>query len=282
MMSGMTNIGRMTIKIAMDINYDKLKFNKTQSNVTAFTVLRGDINPEDPYSSFNICNYTGDNSEHISNCRHILCNAFGDKPMQVFTPKQTHSSNVVIIDNEFLSKSKDAQIIELNEIDAIITKIPNIIIGVNTADCVPIILSDTKAKIIAVVHSGWRGTIEKIASRTFFKMLTMGATAETTQVIIGASICKDCYEVGNEVTELFHKTGFPIDEIASLNSQTNKYHLDLVAANRWLLTDNSNIPEANISLVNECTRCNPDKYFSARTLGLESGRTFTGIFRTEE
>ncbi|MFI3239236.1 MAG: peptidoglycan editing factor PgeF [Bacteroidales bacterium] len=272
----------MITKIAMDINYDILNFNKSLSNITAFSTLRGRIDANDPYSGFNICNYTGDNTEHISECREVLCNSFGNEKMKIFMPKQSHSSNVAVIDSVFLEKSKDEQIQELNDIDAIITKLSNIIIGVNTADCLPIIMCDVKAKVIAVAHSGWRGTIDKIATRTFFKMLALGATAETTHVIIGASICKDCYEIGNEVLEKFHKSGFPIDNIATLNTETNKYHLDLFEANKWLLTESSNIPEANIKFINECTKCNPDKYFSARHLGIESGRIFTGIFRTEE
>lgn len=265
----------------MDINYDILNFNKSLSNITAFSTLRGVVDANDPYSGFNICNYTGDNAEHIKACREQLCNSFGNERMRIFMPTQTHSSNVIVIDKLFLEKGKDEQIQELNDVDAIITKLPNIIIGVNTADCLPIIMCDAKAKVIAVAHSGWRGTIEKVATRTFFKMLALGATAETTHVIIGASICKDCYEIGNEVLEQFHKSGFPIDNIATLNAESNKYHLDLFEANKWLLTE-SNIPEGNIKFINECTKCNPDKYFSARQLGIESGRIFTGIFRSEE
>lgn len=278
---GMTSIGKMITKIAMDINYDILNFNKSLSNITAFSTLRGEVDANNPYSSFNVCNYTGDTVEHIRECRQALCNSFGKEKMRVFMPKQIHSSNVAVIDAAFLEMTKDEQVQELTDIDAIITKLPNIIIGVNTADCLPIIMCDAKAKVIAVAHSGWRGTIDKIATRTFFKMLSLGATAENTQVIIGASICKECYEIGNEVLEKFHKSGFPIESIASLNSDTNKYHIDLSEANKWLLTE-SNIPEGNIKFNHECTKCNPDKYFSARHLGIESGRIFTGVFRREE
>ena len=79
------------------------------------------------------------------------------------------------------------------------TRLQGIVIGVNTADCVPIVLVDSQAGIVAVAHAGWRGTVGRIAKAVVEEMCRQGATVDRIQAAMGPSICQDCFEVGDEV-----------------------------------------------------------------------------------
>ena len=95
---------------------------------------------------------------------------------------------------------------------------------------------------------------------------------------MGASICEHCFEVGDEVLEAFVAQGFDANAISHRNSITGKAHIQLQEANRIVLLDAGLTPE-NVVWNGECSRCRPWRYFSARRLGIHSGRTFTGVLR---
>ena len=117
-------------------------------------------------------------------------------------PRQTHSLNVAVIDDVPFDANK------LENIDALVTTLPNVAIAINTADCVPIVMVDEEAGVIAVAHSGWKGTVGKIASATIVKMVECGANPLHIKVAMGPCICGDCFEVGDEVVEQFEVHGF--------------------------------------------------------------------------
>ena len=148
----------------------------------------------------------------------------------------------------------------------------------NTADCVPMALVDGQAGIIAVAHAGWRGTAGRIAAKVVDGMCRQGARADRIQVAMGPSICQACFEVGDEVVDAFRKAGFALDAIVERNAATGKAHIDLRAANRAALVA-AGIKADNIITSQHCSRCNHERFFSARRLGINSGRTFTGIYR---
>lgn len=235
-------------------------------NVRVFFSQRGAIDVNNPYSSFNACDYTGDNIAHVSYCREQLCSHLCTQLLII--PRQTHSLNVKVIDNPSVTKS------ELENIDALVTNLPNVAIAVNTADCVPVLLADSKAGVIAAIHSGWKGTVGKISSLAIKKMTTLGATPSEIKAFIGVSICSNCFEVGDEVVEQF-RIAFPHAPEIIINRQP-RCHIDLQQACRQTLIDCKLTPE-NITISNICSRCNPDHYFSARRMGINSGRTLSGI-----
>lgn len=238
--------------------------------IIAFTTTRGGESPDDPYGRFSLCHYTGDTAGHIATCRGALADRLSISPERLIVPRQTHSSNVAIITGDTPLP------IQLEETDAVVTNVPRLAIGVNTADCVPLLLFDPKARVIAAVHAGWRGTVARIAAKAVAAMSSLGASPQRIRVIIGPCICPDCFEVGDEVVEQFAEAGFPVDAIASRHPVTGKQHVDLRAANRLTL-NGCGIPMENIGTAVGCSRCNPDRYFSARRLGIASGRTFTGV-----
>lgn len=269
------NIGPTNTKMKID----SLHFAQPLTGIEAFTTLRGSATDNDPYSQFNVCDYTGDDKSHVANCRLNLCSTLGIAPQHLVMPHQTHSADCVIIGEDFLSLSDDAKSSMLDGKDAIITTLSDVAIGVNTADCVPIILADPHKGIIAAVHAGWKGTVKRIAANAIQAMTAhLGANPSNIYAAIGVSICQDCFEVGDEVLEQFADAKFHINHIAYRSSTTGKAHISLQEANKVTLTE-CGIPQENISICGICTRCNPTTYFSARRIGIKSGRVFTGIVR---
>lgn len=263
----------------MKIEY--LKFNTEQNNIEAFSTKRGEIKGSDTYSGFNVCDYTGDTTSHIEDCKSGLCDLFGIGAGNLIMPRQTHSNNVLIIDSDFINAGKETRSLLLEDKDALISSLDNVIIGINTADCVPILFYDPCSGIIAAAHAGWKGTVNKIADKTLSAILSLGGDIESIRVIIGPSICRDCFEVGDELAEIFYNEGFPMGYISHKNPHTNKWHIDLWKANEWLLVKGGIFPN-NINISAACTKCNPAEYFSARTCSINSGRIFTGILRRKK
>ncbi|MCD8260977.1 MAG: peptidoglycan editing factor PgeF [Bacteroides sp.] len=229
------------------------------------------------YASFSCYPYSGDSAEHIRANQQSLLENLPRYPQRLIIPLQTHSREVAVIDALFLTLSPAQQTAYLQGKDAVVTVHPGICICVSTADCVPILLYDKGRKVIAAVHTGWRGTAGKILRATLDTMHEKyGSHAEDVVACIGPSISKEVYEVGREVYEEFQQAGFPMHSIAFLNQETQKYYIDLWKANELLLTE-AGLLQENIEVARLCTYTNSETFFSARRLGIESGRMLSGI-----
>ena len=256
----------------------KLDFVNPVEGVEAFSTTRGQVDRRNAYSGVNLCDYVGDDALRVLDARITLAMQLGVDLDDLVMPRQTHSCRVVVIDEHFRSLDIDKQEAALEGVDALVTKLQGIVIGVNTADCVPIVLVDGQAGVIAVAHAGWRGTAGRIAANVVREMCRQGACADHIQVAMGPSICQECFEVGDEVVEAFKQAHFNLDDIVIRNAATGKAHIDLRAANRAVLVT-AGVPVGNIVDSQHCSRCEHDRFFSARRLGINSGRTFTGIYR---
>ena len=182
---------------------------KIGDGAIAFSTKRG--TPDGNYGSFNITHYCGDAAEHVAACRKELCKQLEIPDERLILPRQTHGSEIIHIDNVFLSKSKEEQEALLQGIDAIITALPRTCIGVSTADCVPILLHAPAQGVIAAVHAGWRGTVAGITGKSVKAMLQgYNSHAEEIKAIIAPSISPEAFEVGEEVYTAFKTAGFPM------------------------------------------------------------------------
>lgn len=256
----------------------KLDFVRPVVGVEAFSTTRGEVDKRSAYSSVNLCDYVGDDALRVLDSRITLAMQLGVDLDDLIMPRQTHSCRVAVIDENFRLMDIDRQESALEGVDALVTALKGVVIGVNTADCVPIVLADEQAGVIAVAHAGWRGTVGRIAKAVVEEMCRHGAHAEHIQAVMGPSICQDCFEVGDEVVEAFKQARFNLDDIVVRNSVTGKAHIDLRAANRAVLIV-AGVPSEQIVLSQHCSRCEHDRFFSARRMGINSGRTFTGIYR---
>lgn len=261
------------------IELEKLWFaGPVSEQVQAFSTLRGRAQGGKPYSQVNLCDYVGDDALRVLDARITLSMQLGVELDDLIMPRQTHSCRVAVIDERFRTMDIEGQETALEGVDALVTNLRGVVIGVNTADCVPLILVDKAAGLIAAAHAGWRGTAGRIAGAVVDEMCRKGARADHIQVAMGPSICQDCFEVGDEVVEAFGQAGFDIDAIVMRNATTGKAHIDLRMANREVLV-RTGVPAGHIALSQHCSRCEHERYFSARRLGIGSGRTLTAVLQ---
>lgn len=257
-------------------------FRHSLPSVTCFSTTRHGGCSEGNYASSNCNMYCGDEVSHVYENREILCRQLGIKTHQLVIPHQTHSSNVLSV-NESILQMEDKERAELIEgVDAIITQAEGLCLCVSTADCVPIMLFDEKNRAIAAIHAGWRGTQKCIVSHAIDRMSEeFGTEGKDIHAAIGPSISFDNFEVGDEVYEAFDKANFPMPFIArrfpSMHGLAeDKWHIDLWQANRLQLLSRGVLAQ-NIDILGICTYDKYEDYFSARRMGIDSGRILNGI-----
>lgn len=236
------------------------------------------------YAAFNVTHYCGDNAERVARNRKWLCEELSIQDEHLIIPHQTHTANVFCVTDEFLLLPDEEKRKKLENVDAVITDLRHVCVGVSTADCVPILVCDDEHNVIAAIHAGWRGTLGRIVSSTLQAMnQQFGTQPQQLKVVMGPCISWQAFEVGEEVVQQFLDKGFPPTVLGvSRQSPTNgnevKPHIDLCAANAWLF-ETEGVPLEQIQISGICTFTNYDTFFSARRLGINSGRIFTGICR---
>lgn len=244
------------------------------NDVKAFSTMRHGGVSKGNYAEFNINYYCGDDVANIEANRQSLCHLLGIDKEHLVYPHQVHGTEVRQIGANFptLPDSSKKQLLE--GVDAVMTDVTGICIGVSTADCIPILLYDEKHHACCAVHAGWRGTVQRVVQHAVHAMQASYHTEPADlRTVIGPGISLENFEVGDEVYEQFAQAGFPMETIAR---RYEKWHIDLWECNRLQLTDLGVLPQ-NISISNTCTYAQVDHFFSARRLGINSGRIFTGI-----
>ena len=244
---------------------------KPYSNISCFSTTRHGGCGEGAYATFNCTHYCGDKPEHVSSNLEILTASLSERPQVFVIPRQTHTTNVRIITDVPMSD-------ELQEVDAVVTHRKGFCLCVSTADCVPVLLYDTSRQVIAAVHAGWRGTVGRIVEKTLDAMkLRYGTEGKDVIACIGPSISLESFEVGDEVYAAFQEAGFDMNRIAR---RYEKWHLDLWEANRMQLLARGVFTE-HVEVAGVCTYNHCEDFFSARRLGIKSGRVLSGIMMNE-
>ena len=218
---------------------------------------------KDYLASMNLGFNRGDLDENVIRNHEIFANAIGVNPKNIVTGNQTHTTNVKVVTKDDCGKGiyRDRN---YTDIDGLITNEKGIVLATYYADCVPLLIVDTKNKAIGLSHSGWRGTVGKIGKVTIEKMGELyGTKPEDIVACIGPSICQKCYEISEEVAVQF-KEAFPanIKEIL-IDKGNGKYQLDLWECNRINFKEAGVLPE-NIKVTDICTCHNTDVLFSHR------------------
>lgn len=250
--------------------------------VVAFSTRREGGVSEGNYASFNVNGYCGDNPLHVAANRNLLCETLGIELPQLIMPHQTHSTRVQCVDDTLMQLSALQRAAVLEGVDALITSERGVCIGVSTADCIPVLLYDPVNEAIAAVHAGWRGTVGRIVVEALSEMYRRFQTsASDLRAVIGPGISLDAFEVGDEVYETFASAGFPMDRLAVRkpsirNTSETSWFIDLWEANRLQLESRGVLPE-HIQISGICTYQHVDEFFSARRLGINSGRIYSGI-----
>ncbi len=245
--------------------------------VTAFSTTRQGGYSEGRYGEFNMNPYCGDNEEAVRRNRELLCRLLGIDDDSLLMPHQIHQTKTAVVDEDMLRLPADERQKKLEGVDALMTDRAGVCIGVSTADCIPVLLYDKGHHTVCAIHAGWRGTVLRIVEKAVSRMTAVYGTRPIDIVAqIGPGISLDSFEVGDEVYDAFTREGFPMEAISK---RYEKWHIDLPECNRLQLLS-SGVPADRISVSPVCTFKQSDTFFSARRLGINSGRIFTGALLT--
>lgn len=229
-------------------------FNRFPEIVCGFSTKIG-LDRKAPYY-FNLSLSVGDYERIVKENREAFFTYFGLTTNQIAFQKQIHSDIITTVDKAGVC----------NESDSMITSKTNLGLVISAADCTSVYIYDYKKKVIAAIHSGWRGTKDKIVLKTLQKLISdFNCEPENMFVYIGPSISQANYEVGKEVAEQF--------DGKYLKLMNNKFYLDVAGANYDMLIS-FGISKANIQKSDLCTYEFNELLHSYRRDGLKSGRSF--------
>ena len=201
-----------------------------------------------------------------------MADALGVERDRMVVSYQTHTTNVRRVTREDEGKGVIRER-DYRNVDGLITDVPGITLVTFYADCVPLYLVDPVHHAIGLSHSGWRETVRRMGQVTMDAMKeAFGTRPEDVTACIGPSICRDCFEVGEEVAEAFADAFDPKyrDALYRANAKPGKYQLDLWKANEIIFQE-AGVPKEQIHTTNICTMCNSDYLFSHRRVGEERG-----------
>lgn len=228
-----------------------------------FSTRMGGVS-EGIYASMNLSYARGDDKEAVDENFRRIAEIFGTTPDRIVCSKQTHTTNVRLVTEEDCGKGV-LYPVDYDDVDGLITNVPGILLCTSYADCVPLYFADVKNKAIGLGHSGWRGTVCRMGEAMLKSMHdAFGTKPEDVIAAIGPSICRDCYEVGEEVAEAFRQS-FPEEWrfLLSEGKEAGKYQLDLWEANKRVLLG-AGILSDHLAVTDICTCCNSEYLFSHR------------------
>jgi len=223
------------------------------------------------YSTLNLSFARGDEKEDVLENYRIVGRKIGYDIDDFVASHQTHTTNIRIVSKEDKGKGIIKER-DYEDVDGLMTNEPGIVLFTYYADCVPLYFVDTVKKVIALSHSGWKGTVNKMGKVTVDKMVSeYGCDRKDIICAIGPSICRKCYEVSEDVAIEFKKNFSKEDVEQFLDDKHNgKYQLDLWKVNELILKE-AGISESHIENRRICTCCNKDVLFSHRGLNGQRG-----------
>ena len=209
-----------------------------------------------PENSLNLAGYDEDSEENIAENRRRFLSFFNEK-FALASCWQIHSADVRIVKD--LEDAKDGN----HKMDALVSDAEGVLLGVKTADCVPILLGDTKTGAFAAIHAGWRGTVQSIVQKAIEKMrLHYETKSQDLICAIGPAATHKNYEIGKDVIDAFREK-FPKSEHIFTPTKENHARIDLHTANKEQLIE-TGVREENISVALICTMERDDLFFSYR------------------
>ncbi len=258
----------------------------TKSNILrsphAFATRRGGVSVQEHTKSLNLAFGRGDADEIVLENLDIFAKSVGFDPKSVVSRPQIHSDRIITIGAQNRGEGYFFREGTLG-CDGYITRERGVTLGIKTADCVPILFEAEKGgEIIAVgaTHAGWRGTVADIAGKCVERLCgELGADASGIRAAIGPCIHSCCYEVSSDVYDAVKEDlgGAIAERFVVPSGKEGKYMCDLAGINRELILRRG-VPVENIEIIDECTCCNPEKYFSHRYSNGQRGTMLNVIF----
>lgn len=225
---------------------------------------------ENEFKSMNLGFSTGDDKKRVEQNYKIFCRATGINYNSLVLSSQIHSDNVYIATSKDFKDNPWEKPVR-SGIDSLITNEPGVTIATFYADCMPIFILDPVKRVIALAHSGWRGTLLGIALNTVNKMSKVfGCNAQELICCIGPCIGKCCFEVDAPLYNEFKNNNYPSQDKIIYKKSNDKFLIDLCEANFQTL-NNVGIKRENIFVSDLCTSCCKDLLFSHRATNGKRG-----------
>ena len=259
----MSVINNKNLKQGKHIPYFQFNIFSEEENIHHLISTRKGGVSEKKFSELNLSYNVGDDPEKVKHNRKLIADELNIDPVELMIPCQMHTNQIAIV-NE---KTKNS---ELQDIDGLITNTRGIAIAVLVADCVPVFLYDRVKNVIAVLHAGWRGTVDMIVARAV-NILKDRFNSDPRDIMagIGPSISPAAYEVGIDVKS-------KVDECLGNNKglileKNGKLFFDLWKANQLQCIE-SGIPLQQVEIAGLCTYKHNSIFFSARRSEGNTGR----------
>lgn len=223
-----------------------------------FSTRCGGISPA-PFDSLNLGTDVGDNGSHVQRNLRLLMRASGlqEVPHQA---RQVHGIKVL--------PCRGQGLVHDDEADILISNARGTALAVGTADCLPILLADPEIRGIAAVHAGWRGTVKQAAIAGVAAMQQMGAEPARILASLGPCIGPCCFEIDTHTAQ---RLAASCPGAAEHIHGHERPHADLAAINQAQLLL-AGLSPRHIERIEDCTCCQPQRYFSYRRDGANSGR----------
>jgi len=214
------------------------------------------------YATLNLSFSVGDRQGNVVENRRRAAGAVGAGLDDLVFARQVHGAAVRVVTGADRGRGAAAPGDPVGDADALVTSDPGPVLAVLVADCVPVVLYDPRARVLACAHAGWRGTVARVTGAALAVMETLGARMADVRAGIGPAIGPDRYQVGAEVADAARGAFGPRAFLRP--DGTGAWLFDLWAANRFLLRD-AGVPDRNIHLAGVPTGPEPGLFFSDRT-----------------
>lgn len=227
-----------------------------------FSTRIGGVSRAAHTATLNLAFGRGDGEPTVLENLRRFSGAVGIDPESVVSRPQIHSAEALYVDESNRGEGyyKKTPISS----DGYVTDRPGVALGIKTADCVPILLYDPVSGFIGAVHAGWRGTVAGIAVNCVERMRFHGSDPENIRAAVGAGICFDCYEVGEDFygsVESARGAGFAKEFI---REKGGRLHADIIGMNAYLLREAG---VWHIDISSHCTCHEPELFYSHRASG---------------
>jgi YfiH family protein len=230
--------------------------------VEAFVTARGGGTSVGAYESLNLSFSVGDDPGAVLENRRRVAGAIGADLGDFVFSRQVHGAGVRVVTADDRGAGALAVDQSVPEADALVTRDPSVVLAILAADCVPIVLYDPVAHLLACVHSGWRGTVARVSLAAVNAMRALGASPENVIAGIGPAISPDRYQVGADVADAVQRGLGSAAQVIRPDG-TGKWLLDLWAANRLVLRE-AGLTDGNIHVTPYVT--GDGRFFSDRAV----------------
>lgn len=220
--------------------------------VEAFVTTRGGGVSAGPYESLNMSLSVGDEPEAVLENRRRVAAAIGADPADFVFSRQVHGAAVRVVTGADRSSGAFTVDGSVSEADALVTRDPSVVLAILAADCVPVVLHDPAAQVLACVHAGWRGTVARACAAAVTAMTGLGAGPAGIIAGIGPAIGADRYQVGPEVAAAASGGFGPAAGTLIRPDGTGRWLFDLAAANRLVLRE-AGLADGNIHVTPHVT-----------------------------